>query len=63
MVLGEIFERFCEESPVTVMVRATLENVLAPERLDALFAESAERQRCGALLFSTVVELLSLAVC
>ncbi len=35
MVLGEIFERFCEESPVTVMVRATLENVLSPERLDA----------------------------
>jgi hypothetical protein len=63
MILREVFERFCEESPVTVMVRATLENVLSPQRLDALFAQAAQRQRCGEVLFSTVAELLSLAVC
>lgn len=63
MVLREVFDRFCQESPVTVMVRATLENVLSPERINAVFAQTAKQQRCGEVLFSTVAELMSLAVC
>jgi VCBS repeat-containing protein len=45
------------------MVRATIENVLAPHRLDAIFAEHAKEQYAGELLFSTVADILGLVVC
>jgi hypothetical protein len=38
MVLSEVFELFVKQSPVTVMVRATMENALSADRLDDLFA-------------------------
>ncbi len=44
MLLGEIFERFVEQSPVTVMVRGVLEKVIAPEKLDELFEKTAKVQ-------------------
>jgi len=63
MVLGEVLERFVRETPVTVMMRATMENAFSAEAIDRLFAETATQQREGDLLFSTVVDLLSLTVC
>ena len=33
-MLGEVFERFVEKSPISVMVRASLERVLGADRLD-----------------------------
>jgi hypothetical protein len=63
MMLSEVFERFVEEAPVCVMMRATLEQVFAPTQLDALFAETAVRQYTRELLFSSVVDLMSLVVC
>jgi IS4 transposase len=57
-----MFQRFMEQAPVTVMVRSTLERVLSPGALDAIFAKSAVRQVEGELLFSSVVELLTLVV-
>jgi hypothetical protein len=42
--LRTIFERLVQESPVAVMVRATLENAFAPEDLDGLFAQTAQQQ-------------------
>ena len=57
-----IFERFVQESPIAVMVRATLENAFAAPALDQLFAESAEQQYTRTLLFSTVVELMTTVV-
>ena len=44
MILSEVFERFANESPVTVMARVALENALPPGRLDALFEDVAKRQ-------------------
>ncbi len=43
-----IFERLVQESPVALMVRATLESAFAPEELDGLFAPTAQQQyaRC-----------------
>ena len=32
MILGECFEKFIERSPVSVMVRGTLERVFDPEK-------------------------------
>jgi hypothetical protein len=63
MVLSEVFELFVKQSPVTVMVRATMENVLSAERLDELFARAALRQRPSELLFSLVADLMGTVVC
>jgi hypothetical protein len=56
-------DRFAKQSPVSVMLRATMENAFRPEAIDALFVETAQRQHESELLFSTVVEVLSLVVC
>jgi len=63
MVLSKLFDVFVEQSPVTVMVRATLENVFSDERLDALFQETAQRQRPSDVLFSLLVDLMGSVVC
>ena len=63
MVLGEVFERFANDSPVCVMARATLERALAPAAVDAWFEEVAERQYTRTLVFSTVVDLMGAVVC
>jgi len=62
MIFAKVFDRFIEESPVSVMFRGTLEKVLGSERLDKLFEDTAVQQRAGALAFSTCAELLSLVV-
>jgi IS4 transposase len=63
MILGEIFERFAQESPLTVMAQGLLENALNPAVVDRLFEEVAEVQYTRKLLFSSVVDLMSLVVC
>jgi hypothetical protein len=63
MVFGEILELFVRETPVTAMFRAVMENAFSTEVIDAVFADTATQQREGELLFSTVVDLLSLTVC
>ncbi len=62
MVFDEVFSRFIEESPVSVMYRGLLENVFSAERLDRMFEETAQTQVSGELLFSTCADLLSLVV-
>jgi IS4 transposase len=63
MILKDVYDRFAKKTPVCVMVRATVENVLAADRLDAIFDENAEQQYNGDLLFSTVAEIMGLVVC
>ena len=63
MLLEYAFERFAKKTPVSVMVRATLENVLSAERLDAIFDEYAEEQYAGELMFSTVADIMGMVVC
>jgi hypothetical protein len=57
-----LFQRFMEMSPVTVMLRATLENAFSPQAIDSIFADTAQQQYAGELLFSSVVDLLALVV-
>lgn len=57
-----LFQRFVEQSPITVMLRGVLENVCRPQAIDEIFAATAQRQRPGELLFSSVVDLLALVV-
>jgi IS4 transposase len=63
MILGEIFERFAHESPLTVMAQGLLENALNPAVVDELFEEVADAQYTRKLLFSSVVDLMSTVVC
>jgi hypothetical protein len=63
MLLGPLFDRFAANSPITVMARATLERVLCPDDLDALFQRCAQQQYTRDLLFSTTLDLLALTVC
>jgi IS4 transposase len=63
MLLGEVFERFVAESPFSVMIRMLLEQCLSAEAVDELFDEKTQRQYQRELLFSSVVNLMSLVVC
>jgi len=59
-MFSEVLDRFVEQSAVSVMFRGTLENAVTADLLDKIFADTAKRQRCSELLFSSVVDLLSL---
>lgn len=63
MILKDAFDRFVKKTPVAVMMRATLENVLSASRLDAIFQRHAQRQHSGELLFSTVADIMGQVVC
>ncbi len=62
MILKDVFQRFCEDSPVSVMFRAMMQNIFSPERLDGVFRKVAQQQYEDELLFSTCVNLLGLVV-
>ena len=61
-MINAIFEQFVAASPVSVMVRATMERIFSAEKLDELFEQTAEKQYTRELLFSSVVGLMSLVV-
>jgi hypothetical protein len=58
-MLGKVFDRFVEKSPLSVMVRGTLERVLGADHRDAWFARTAQKQYTRTVLFSTVYDILS----
>lgn len=62
-MLAAIFDAFIEASPVSVMLRGVMEKVFRAERLDKVFDQYAEVQYTRELLFSDLVNLLSLVVC
>jgi hypothetical protein len=62
MLLSDLFDLFVQQSPVAVMVRATMENVFSTERLDKLFAATAQRQRPSGVLFSLIADLMGSVV-
>ena|SRR5687768_13756858 len=61
-MLGEVFERFVEKSPISVMVRASLERVLGADRLDLWYERTAQKQYTRDLLFSSVYDLMNQVV-
>lgn len=63
MILGDVFERFVQDSPLSVMARGVMENALNPTVVDRLFEDVAERQYTRKLLFSSIVDLMGLVVC
>ncbi len=63
MWVSPIFERFVEKSPVTVIVRTLMEVVLAPEKLDKLFEETAQTGYTKDILFSNLVTMMVQVTC
>ena len=61
-MLGEVFERFVEKSPISIMVRAALERVLGADRLDLWFERTTQKQYTRELLFSRVYDLMDQVV-
>jgi len=61
-MLGAVFNRFVEKSPIAVMVRGTLKRVLGADQLDAWFARTAQKPYTRTVLFSTVYDMLSQVV-
>ena len=59
-MLDAIFGRFVKQSPVSVMVRSLMERVFNAEQLDSIFENHATRQYTRELLFSSIVDLMSL---
>src|SRR5499433_1443795 len=59
MMLGECFEKFLAGSPVSVMVRGTLERVFDPEKLERVFSDNALLQYTRELTFAQCVGLMS----
>jgi Transposase DDE domain len=58
MLLAKIFQPFVEKRPVCVLARGILERLFDPQRLDALFAETAVAGYTRKLHFSTLVSLM-----
>jgi IS4 transposase len=63
MRLGEVFERFIQAAPISIMFRALLEHALDPVEINRLFEDSATRQYTREVLFSSLVELMGAVVC
>ena len=59
MLPTQILDRFVERCPAVVMIRAVLERLLRPERLDQIFKVAAQRQYAKQLLFSQLVALMA----
>lgn len=62
MLFSQIFEQFVAQAPISVAARAVMEYALSPSALDALFAEKSKGQYTRELLFSSVVDLMSVVV-
>ena len=62
-MFSEVLERFVDKSPVTVMVRGLLENLLAADQLDRWFEATCEHQYTRKILFSSLVGLMLQVVC
>ncbi len=61
-MLSDVFNRFVEKSPISVMVRASLERVLSADRLDFWFERTAQNQYTRDLLFSSVYDMMNQVV-
>lgn len=62
-MLGPIFDRFAEKSPISVMARGMAVRALNPEQLNEWFDTTADEQYTKELLFSSVFGIMNKVVC
>jgi hypothetical protein len=60
MLFAKLLDRFIEKTPITVMAYGTIHFALNSSLLDRLFTATATTQYERTLLFSSVVDLMSL---
>ena len=58
MIHSDVFQRFVEDSPVSVMTQALLENSLSPTIVNSLLERHSELQSTRELLFFDIVLLI-----
>lgn len=63
MLFDQVFTRFVKGSPLSVMLQGILENIFHPDPINELFERTAEQQYTRELLFSTVVDTMTLVAC
>jgi len=63
MITSTVIERFAQESPTSMMVQGLMEHLFGEQGLNELFERHAQQQYTRELLFSQVVDLMSLVVC
>ncbi len=59
MLLNKLLQSFLKERPYCVLVRAALQRMLSPSRLNQVFQDHAIEQYERELLFSSLVELMA----
>jgi hypothetical protein len=62
MLFDVVLNRYSEQAPFAVMLRASLERLFCPQRLDELFERTALVQYTRTLTFSAVTDLLTQVV-
>lgn len=62
MVMDDVMARFAERAPVPVMARLAAQRALTRNWIDTVFEEHRQSQYTRELLFSSVVELMSVVV-
>jgi len=62
-MFSEVLERFIKNSPVAVMVRALLENLLDADKMDRWFETVRQSPYTKEILFSSIVGLMLPVVC
>lgn len=60
MIWASVLERFERHAPASMMARMALERALPTGWIDEVFDEHRRRQYSRELLFSTIVELMTL---
>lgn len=63
MIFSKPIEVFAERSPMSVMIRGSLEYALGDDFINELFEQTAVRQYTRSLLFSDVVDVMAGVVC
>jgi Transposase DDE domain len=63
MPLNQAFARFVAKAPLSVMVQGALENIFHPDAINDLFERTAQTQYTRELLFSTVMDTMTLVAC
>jgi hypothetical protein len=59
MILSDVLARFARDPRLSMMTRGVMENAINPTIVDPLFEDVAERRSARKVLFSSVVDLMS----
>jgi len=56
----DIFNKFSDKAPISIIFRATLERTINPEFINNLYDDVSQKQYTRKLIFSTIFELILL---